>query len=42
MRREFAHREMTKSVTEAIRKLCRDRNIKYIRLDTQLDEKAVR
>lgn len=42
VRREYAHREMTKSVVEAIKKLCRDRNIKYIRLDTRLDEKVVR
>lgn len=42
VRREFAHREMTKSVTEAIKKICRDRNIKYIRMDTRLDEKIVR
>ena len=33
---------MTKSVIEAIKKICRDRNIKYIRLDTGLDEKVVR
>lgn len=42
VRREFSHRKMTKSVVEAIKKLCKDRNIRYIRLDTGLDEKAVR
>ena len=42
VRREFAHREMTKSVVEAIKKFCRGKGIKYIRLDTALDEKAVR
>ena len=42
VRREFAHRGMTKSVVESIKKLCRDRNIKYIRLDTRLDEKVIR
>ena len=42
VRREFAHRGMTKSVVEAVKKICRDRNIKYIRLDTGLDEKVVR
>ena len=42
VRREFAHREMTKSVIEAIKKVCRDRNIKYIRLDTRSDEKVIR
>lgn len=42
VRREFAHREMTKSVIEAIKKFCKSRGIKYIRLDTGLDEKVVR
>ena len=42
VRRDFAHREMTKSVVGAIKKLCVERNIKYIRLDTRLDEKVVR
>lgn len=42
VRREFAHRGMTKSVIEAIKKFCRTRGIKYIRLDTGLDEKVVR
>ena len=42
VRREFAHREMTKSVVDAIKKICRDRSIKYIRLDTRLDEKVIR
>ncbi len=40
--RKFAHREMTKSVIEAIKKECKARGIRYIRLDTGLDEKAVR
>ena len=34
--REYAHRDMTKSVVEA------KNGVKYIRLDTGLDEKAVR
>ena len=42
VRREFAHRGMTASTVEAIKRLCRDRGIKYIRLDTRLDEKTVR
>lgn len=42
VRREFAHRGMTKSVIEALKKICRDMAIKYIRLDTGLDEKVVR
>ena len=42
VRREFAHREMTKSVIEAIKTLCTKKGIKYIRLDTGLDEKVVR
>lgn len=40
--RKFAHREITKSVVEAIRQECREKGIKYIRLDTGLDEKVVR
>lgn len=42
VRRKFAHREMTKSVLEAIKQECRKRGVKYIRLDTGLDEKVVR
>ena len=42
VRRDFAHREMTKSVIESIKKLCKSKGIKYVRLDTGLDEKAVR
>ena len=42
MRRKFAGMGMTKLVTEAIRTECRKRGIRYIRLDTGLDEKAVR
>ncbi|MDE7210524.1 MAG: GNAT family N-acetyltransferase [Lachnospiraceae bacterium] len=42
VRREFAHRGMTKKIVEALRKLCQEKGIRYIRLDTALDEKAVR
>lgn len=42
VRREFAHRNMTKLVIEAIKKLCEEKGIKYIQLDTALDEKAIR
>lgn len=42
VRRESAHREMTKSVVEAIKKYCKPRGIKYIRSDTGLDEKVIR
>ena len=42
VRRNFAGMGMTKLVTEAIRAECRKRGIRYIRLDTGLDEKAVR
>lgn len=42
VRREFAHRKMTESVVEAIKEDCRAKGIRYIRLDTGLDEKAVR
>ena len=42
VKREYAHRGMTKAVVEAIRNECRNKGIKYIRLDTGLDEKVVR
>lgn len=42
VRRKFAGMGMTKLVTEAIRAECRKRSIRYIRLDTGLDERVVR
>lgn len=42
VRREFAGRGMTGLLTEAVRELCRQKGIRYIRLDTALDEKEVR
>lgn len=42
VRREYAHRNMTKTVIEVIKEECRKNGIKYIRLDTGLDEKVVR
>ena len=42
VRRECAHRNMTKTVIEAIKEECQKNGIKYIRLDTGLDEKVVR
>lgn len=42
VKREFAHRNMTKLVVEEIKDECRKKGIKYIRLDTGLDEKVVR
>lgn len=42
VKREYAHRNMTKLVVEAIKEECRKNDIKYIRLDTGLDEKVVR
>lgn len=42
VRREYAHMEMTKKLIEAIKKECKLRGKKYIRLDTNLDEKVVR
>ena len=42
VRREFAGMGMTKLVAEAIQTECRKRGIRYIRLDTGLDEKVVR
>lgn len=40
--REFAHMGMTKIVLEAIKSECKKQGVKYIRLDTGLDEKVVR
>lgn len=42
VKREYAHRNMTGLVVEAIKEECRKKGIKYIRLDTGLDEKVVR
>lgn len=42
VRREFAHMEMTESIVEAIKKFCKNNGIRFIRLDTGLDEKVVR
>lgn len=42
VRRKFAGMGMTGLVTEAIRAECRRRGIRYIRLDTGLDEEAVK
>lgn len=42
VKREYAHRNMTKAVAEAIKEECRKNGIKYVRLDTGLDEKVVR
>lgn len=42
VRRTFAGRGMTETVVGAVREECRRRGIHYIRLDTALDEKAIR
>lgn len=42
VRRKFAGMGMTALVTEALRIECRNRGIRYIRLDTALDEKTIR
>lgn len=42
VRRKYAHMNMTKHLIEAIKKECKLRSKKYIRLDTNLDEKVVR
>ena len=42
VKREYAHRNMTRLVVEAIKEECRKNGTKYIRLDTGLDEKVVR
>lgn len=42
VRRAFAGMGMTKLVVDAIKEECRRRGVRYIRLDTGLDEKVVR
>ncbi|MDE6589940.1 MAG: GNAT family N-acetyltransferase [Oscillospiraceae bacterium] len=42
VRREFAGKNMTRFIIEAIKQLCKKEGIRYIRLDTALDEKIVR
>lgn len=42
IKREFAGKGVTKAAIEAIKKLCKEKGIKYIRLDTALDEKVIR
>ena len=42
VRRAFAGMGMTKLVVDAIKEECRKRGVRYIRLDTGLDEKVVR
>ena len=42
VRRAFAGMGMTKLVVDAIKEQCRRRGVRYIRLDTGLDEKVVR
>lgn len=42
VKRKVAHQGMTKAVIDAIRKECKKKNVKNIRLDTGLDEKVVR
>lgn len=42
VRRKFSGMGMTELVTEVIREECSKRGIRYIRLDTGLDEKTVR
>lgn len=42
VRREYAHRNMTEQVIEAIKTECRKYGAKYIRLDTGNDEEVVK
>ncbi len=42
VKREFAGRGMTRILTNTLKKYCIENGIKYIRLDTALDEIAVR
>jgi len=42
VKREFAHQGITKQTVDALKEECKRRGIKYIRLNTGLDEKVVR
>lgn len=42
VRRKYAGMNVTRLVTEAVQAECRKHGVRYIRLDTALDEKAVR
>ena len=42
VRRKYAHMNMTEKLVECVKKECIKRGVKYIRLDTNLDEKVVR
>ncbi len=42
VRRNFAHRNMAATVVQEIAEYCRNQGIRYIRLDTGLNEKVVR
>lgn len=42
VRRKYAHMNMTKKVVECVKNECMKRGVRYIRLDTNLDEKVVR
>ncbi len=42
VKREYAHRNMARLVVDAIKEECLKKDIKYIRLDTGLDERVVR
>lgn len=41
VRRNFAHRQMSRTIMEAVKEECRNGGIRYIRLDTALDERVV-
>lgn len=42
VRRKFAHQGMTKRVIECIKELCHEKGVKYIRLDTGINEESVK
>lgn len=42
VRRKYAHMNMVQKVVECVKNECRKKGVKYIRLDTKLDEKVVR
>ncbi|BCN30952.1 GNAT family N-acetyltransferase [Anaeromicropila herbilytica] len=42
VRRKFAHQGMTRQVIDCIKKICRTKGVKYIRLDTGNNEEVVK
>lgn len=42
VRRKYAHMDMTKRIVDCVKEECQKRGVRYIRLDTNLNEKVVR